>query len=288
MLAFGGMPLKNAMIASGGVTRHIEKGSMLEAARRGTVFHLVSPLRDDLPAEAEARWLPIRPGTDVAVMLAMCHTLLTEGLHDRAFLERYCSGFQLFARYLRGEEDGHPKDAGWAAAISGIAAEAIREIARALTRGRSLVTVAHSLQRAQYGEQPVWAAAALAAMVGQIGLPGGGYNYALGALGHTGRRVNAVPIPTMPQGTNGVAAFIPVARIADMLENPGAPFEYNGRHLAYPEIRLVYWARGGECVPPPPGPQPAARPSRRRTRSWCTRRPGRRWRASPTSCYRPR
>src|SRR4030095_9168056 len=96
---------------------------------------------------------------------------------------------------------------------------------RALPRGRTLITVSHSLQRAQYGEQPVWMAAVLAAMVAQIGLPGGGYNYALGALGHTGRRTNAVPIPTMSQGSNGVRDFIPVARIADMLLNPGAPFE---------------------------------------------------------------
>lgn len=63
-------------------------------------------------------------------------------------------------------------------------------------------------------------------------------------MGHTGRRVNAVPIPTMPQGSNGVKSFIPVARITDMLLNPGAPFDYNGETLAYPEIWLVYWAGG--------------------------------------------
>jgi biotin/methionine sulfoxide reductase len=81
-------------------------------------------------------------------------------------------------------------------------------------------------------------------MLGQIGLPGGGYNYALGALAHTGRRANAVPSAGMPQGRNGVRAFIPVARIADMLLNPGQPFDYNGQRLAYPDIRLVYWAGG--------------------------------------------
>ena len=86
--------------------------------------------------------------------------------------------------------------------------------------------------------------AVLAAMLGQIGLPGGGYNYALGALGHTGRRLNAVPIPTLPQGQNGVADFIPVARVSDMLLNPGKPFEYNGRAMQYPDIKLVYWAGG--------------------------------------------
>ena len=86
--------------------------------------------------------------------------------------------------------------------------------------------------------------AVLAAMLGQIGLPGGGYNYALGALGHTGRRLNAVPIPTLSQGKNGTADFIPVARVADMLLHPGERFEYNGRSMQYPDIKLVYWAGG--------------------------------------------
>ena len=86
--------------------------------------------------------------------------------------------------------------------------------------------------------------AVLAAMLGQIGLPGGGYNYALGALGHTGRRLNAVPIPTLSQGKNGISDFIPVARVADMLLHPGERFEYNGRSMQYPDIKLVYWAGG--------------------------------------------
>ncbi|WP_424627810.1 molybdopterin guanine dinucleotide-containing S/N-oxide reductase [Bradyrhizobium sp. SYSU BS000235] len=244
VLAFGGMAIKNSMIASGGLSRHIEAGAMRDAVKRGTRFISVSPLRDDFPPEANAQWIPIRPGTDVAVMLAMMHTLLVEDLCDHSFLERYTTGFDIFARYLRGESDGRPKHADWAAALSGIDADTIRDLARALVRSRSLITVAHALQRAQYGEQPVWAAAVLAAMVGQIGLPGGGYNYALGAMGHTGRRVNAVPIPTMPQGTNPVGDFIPVARIVDMLLNPAAPFEYNGRTLFYPDIKLVYWAGG--------------------------------------------
>ena len=244
VLAFGGMAVKNSMIAGGGISRHVEPGAMLAAARRGCRFVTVGPQRDDLPEEAAAEWLPLRPGTDVAVMLAMAHTLLAEDRHDREFLARYATGFEPFARYLRGETDGRPKDADWAAAISAVPADTIRELARALVAGRSLIVVSHSLQRAEFGEQPVWAAAALAAMVGQIGLPGGGYNYALGTLGHTGRRNVAVPTPTLSQGRNPVEAFIPVARIADMLLNPGVPFDYNGRRLEYPDIRLVYWAGG--------------------------------------------
>ena len=244
VLAFGGMALKNSMVASCGISRHIERDSMRKAQQRGGAFILVSPIRDDLPAEAGAEWLPIKPGTDTALMLGIAHSLVVEDLHDRAFLDRYCVGWPVFEDYLLGRSDGQPKDATWAAGISGVAAAEIAALAHRLAGKRSLITVAHSLQRAEHGEQPVWMAAVLAAMLGQIGLPGGGYNYALGALAHYGRRNNTVQATALPQGKNGVSDFIPVARISDMLLNPGAPFDYNGQRLTYPDIRLVYWAGG--------------------------------------------
>ncbi len=244
VVAFGGMALKNSAIAAGGVSRHVDRGAMRAAQERGARFVLISPLRDDLPKEAKADWLPVVPNTDTALMLGLAHTLATEKLHDEAFLQRFCVGYPVFEEYLLGRSDGQPKDATWAAAICGIPAEDIIALARGMARRRTLIVVAHALQRAEHGEQPVWMAAVLAAMLGQIGLPGGGYAYALGTMGHYGRRAVAVPLPTLPQGRNPVRAFIPVARIADMLLQPGAPFDYNGQRLTYPEIRLVYWTGG--------------------------------------------
>jgi biotin/methionine sulfoxide reductase len=205
---------------------------------------LISPLKADLPAEVNSEWLPVLPGTDVALMLALAHTLVIDGDHDRAFLDSHCTGWLPFEAYLLGRSDGQAKNAAWAADITGIATEEIVALARRLPGKRVLITVAHALQRAEHGEQPVWMAAVLAAMLGQHGLPGGGYSYALGAIANYGRRHNAVPISALPQGKNGVDAFIPVARIADMLLNPGAAFDYDGRRLSYPEIKLVYWAGG--------------------------------------------
>ncbi|WP_163006573.1 molybdopterin-dependent oxidoreductase, partial [Pseudomonas viridiflava] len=46
------------------------------------------------------------------------------------------------------------------------------------------------------------------------------------------------------QGSNPVKAFIPVARVTDMLLNPGTPIDYNGQRHTYPDIKLVYWAGG--------------------------------------------
>jgi biotin/methionine sulfoxide reductase len=244
VLAFGGMAVKNSAVAGGGVSRHIERGAMQAAARRGARFVLISPLRDDLPAECGHEWRSIIPGTDTAMMLGMAHVLASEGLHDRDFLDRFCTGYPVFEDYLLGRSDGLPKTPDWASAICGIPAAEIAALARQAAGKRVLVTMAHALQRAEHGEQPVWMGTVLAAMLGQIGLPGGGFNYALGAIAHYGKRMVAVPVAGLPQGRNRVADFIPVARISDMLLNPGAAFDYNGRAMTYPDIKLVYWAGG--------------------------------------------
>lgn len=244
VLAFGGLALKNSAVAGGGISAHVERGAISRARARGCRFLLVGPLRPDMPEEAEAEWISLQPGTDTALMLALVHCLVTDNLHDRAFLARYCTGWEAFQAYVLGASDGTPKTAAWAAAITGVAAAEILALARGLAGRRVLVTVAHSLQRAEHGEQPVWMAAVLAAVLGQYGLPGGGYGYAMGAIGYYGRRNNAVPGPTLAQGVNGVDDFIPVARIADMLLHPGETYRYNGETRVYPDIRLVYWAGG--------------------------------------------
>ena len=244
VLAFGGMALRNSRVASGGISRHIERESMRRAAQRGCRFVNISPLLHDLPEEAQATWLAARPGTDTALMLGLAHTLVSEGLHDRAFLADFCDGWDAFEHYLMGRQDGLPKTARWAARVCGLPEATLLALARSLAAKRVLVVVAHSLQRAEHGEQPVWMGAVLAALLGQIGLPGGGYSYALGTLAHYGKRTNAVPSAALPQGTNGVKEFIPVARIADMLLHPGEPFDYNGQRRTYPHVRLAYWAGG--------------------------------------------
>ena len=244
VLAFGGMALKNANVATGGASRHIARGRIAAARRRGAEFHLISPVRDDIPPEVDAVWHALRPGTDVALMLGIAHTLVAEQRHDRDFLARYCTGWDQFSDYLLGRADGAAKDAGWAAAICGLPAAEIVALARRAAGGRTLVTCSQSLQRAEHGEQPVWMAVVLAAMLGQIGLPGGGFAYAMGSVANTGKPAVAVPLPTVPATRNPVAEFIPCARIADMLLAPGERFDFNGKQFTYPDIRLVYWTGG--------------------------------------------
>ncbi|GAB3688975.1 molybdopterin-dependent oxidoreductase [Saccharopolyspora tripterygii] len=239
IVAFGGVPVKNTWVNPGGVARH---STAAATADPGVEVASISPLADDAPGGG--RWYSIEPGTDVAMQLALGHVLLTEDLHDTEFLDRCCTGFDVFAGYLRGDSDGVPKTPEWAARICGVEADEIRALARRMAAGRTLVTVTWSLQRAVGGEQPVWAGIALAAMLGQIGLPGGGFGHGYGSMADVGGDGPALQIPTLPQGTNPVSAFIPVARIADMLLHPGTEYDFNGSRLTYPDIRLVHWAGG--------------------------------------------
>jgi biotin/methionine sulfoxide reductase len=244
VLAFGGMALKNSRVASGGISRHIERDSMRRAAARGCRFVCISPIRSDLPEEARFEWLAPQPGTDTAMMLGLVHALVSGGLHDADFLARFTDGWETFEDYLFGRSDGVPKTCAWASAICGLSTQTLEDLARSLHGKRVLVVASHSLQRSEHGEQPIWMCAVLAAALGQLGLPGGGYNYALGTLAHYGKRANAVSAAALPQGTNGVTEFIPVARISDMLLHPGQPFDYNGMRLRYPHVKLAYWAGG--------------------------------------------
>ncbi len=231
-------------VTPGGVTRHVTPGHLAALAERGTQVVLISPLRGDLPDGLDAEWYPVIPATDVALMLGLAHTLAAEGLHDKGFLDRYCAGYDPFERYLLGEADGVVKDAAWAGPVCGLEPDAIRRLARRMAAARTLVTVTWSLQRTRHGEQPVWAGLALAAMLGQIGLPGGGFGHGYGSMGDVGNESPPQRLPTLRRGHNPVRAFIPVARIADMLLRPGAGYDYDGQRRTYPDIRLVYWAGG--------------------------------------------
>ena len=243
-IAFGGLPLRNTQVTSGGAGEHSSQVWLERAARSAMEFVVISPSRADVPATLAARWIAIRPNTDTAMMLGMAHTLLAAGRHDDGFLRSHCSGFEPFARYLRGQDDGQPKDADWAAGICGVPAEVIRGLALQAAGQRTMINCTWSLQRAQHGEQPYWSSIALAAMLGQIGLPGGGFAFGHGSMNGVATPRPDLPAPEMSAGRNPLNLSIPVARVADMLLQPGLPYDFNGQSGIYPDIELVYWAGG--------------------------------------------
>lgn len=245
-VTFGGVPAKNAQVGQGGASRHHAQQGLTAMARAGCRFVDFSPTRGDLDAGtgAQIEWIPIRPGTDAAAMLAMACELIKAGRHDEAFLQRWCTGFDRWRAYLVGEIDGTVRDAKWAEQITGVPAERLHRLAFEIAQARSIVNVAWALQRADHGEQTFWAAVGLACVAGQVGLPGGGFGLGYGATNLMGSPDRHLKASALPQGENPVREFIPVARVADMLLTPGAPFDYNGERHHYPDIRLVYWAGG--------------------------------------------
>jgi biotin/methionine sulfoxide reductase len=244
LVAFGGIPAKNTQVNSGGVSQHEVRPALKRLAHAGVRFVNVSPLREDFDAAPDAEWLSLRPNTDTALMLAIAHTLVAEGLHDAAFLDRYCTGFEEFRRYVMGESGGAACSAEWAAPICDVPAETIRALARRMARSRTMISVAWALQRGDHGEQPYWLGITLACLLGQVGTPGGGFALGYGPVSIEGANARPFSGPVLPQGENAVKTPIPVARIADMLENPGGEYHFNGKRCTYPDIRLIYWAGG--------------------------------------------
>ncbi|MBP2522783.1 biotin/methionine sulfoxide reductase [Rhodococcus sp. PvP104] len=242
LVSFGGVPIKNTGVNAGGTSDHPTRGALDAFRARGGKIVSFSPLRDDV--EGDCEWIAPVPGTDVAIMLALAFVLASEDLHDRDFLGRFCVGYERFEDYLLGRSDGVPKDPRWAQKISGVSAEFITDLARRMASGRTLVTVTWSLQRIKHGEQAPWMGVTLAAMLGQFGLPGGGFGHGYGSMNEPGLAPVPYPLPTFSQGVNPVSDFIPVAAISDLLLSPGEEFDYDGRRLTYPDIRLVYWAGG--------------------------------------------
>lgn len=239
MLCFGGVLLRNGQIINGGGGRHDMEYWLRTAAEAGVRIVYVSPLKSDMPPLG-SEWIPIRPGTDTAMMLAMAHVLIAEDRFDRQFVDKYTVGFAA----LRDEVIGKARTPDWAAAITGVPAETIRRLALQCFEMPSMLTANWSLQRAEFGEQPFWALMSLACLIGGIGKPGLGFSFGHGSMGGMGSPRSPIKSVGLPALKNPTGSNIPAARIADMLEKPGQPYDYNGERKIYPEIRLIHWAGG--------------------------------------------
>ena len=243
-VAIGGLPVRNSQVNVGGASDHMLKHWLETMQNNGVKFINVSPVKNDLSAVSNAEWLPVRPGTDTALLLALCQTLVSENLHDQAFIDSHTVGFGPLRRYLSGETDGVVKNAAWAAPITGLSTEQITGLARTLASHRSMVNISWSLQRSRQGEQAYWATVALTALLGQIGTPGGGLAFGYACTNLAGADRVGFSGPRLPAGENKVKTEIPVARISDLLLNPGGEYQFDGQDCHYPDIRLVYWAGG--------------------------------------------
>ncbi|MAI45937.1 MAG: Asp-tRNA(Asn)/Glu-tRNA(Gln) amidotransferase GatCAB subunit C [Hyphomicrobiaceae bacterium TMED74] len=244
LIAFGGVGTRNAQVEPGGMGVHTTDSWLRKLADKGLDLISVTPLRSDTPEYMNADWWAVRPNTDVALMLGLAHTLVSEELHSPEFLEKYAVGYGKFEAYLLGKTDGQAKTADWASAICEIEAERIRELARKMASKRTFLATSYSLQRSDHGEQTFWMTMTLAAILGQIGLPGGGFSFGFGSMHGQGNPVAAHLPVSHSAGQNPTGSFIPVARIADLLLNPGQEYDFDGERRRYPETKIIYWCGG--------------------------------------------
>ena len=147
-IAFG---INSAWSALGNATHFY-----LEMKKKGCEFIVIDPIYTDTTAVLDATWIPLRPGTDMALMFALCYTLLDEDdpktnpLIDWEFLDSHTYGFDAdhmppdarenenFKDYLLGNYDNTPKTPEWASKICGVEPNDIRMLARRMGKDTKL------------------------------------------------------------------------------------------------------------------------------------------------------
>jgi anaerobic dimethyl sulfoxide reductase subunit A len=142
---------------------------LARAKEGGARIISVDPRYSDSAATFADQWIPIRPGTDAAVLISMAYVIIKQNLQDQHFIDTYTVGFDKFRDYLLGLEDGVAKTPEWAEAISGVGATTIANLAReyACDKPAALAT-SIAPGRSAFGEQYHRAAAALEAITGNL------------------------------------------------------------------------------------------------------------------------
>ncbi len=192
---------------------------ILDAQERGARIAVVDPRSTDSTDAADLHVQP-RPGTDAALALGMARIIVDEGLEDAPFLARHATGFE----HYRARLADYPVDR--VADITGVPAAAICELALGYARTRPALLIAgFGLQRHHHAGQAMRAVALLPALTGNVGMAGGGWQYA-NLASHCLREL---PLPPKPPSMRSV----PVSQVATHLES-----------LADPPIRAAWIERG--------------------------------------------
>ncbi|MFH1652297.1 MAG: molybdopterin-dependent oxidoreductase [Chloroflexota bacterium] len=166
------------------------------ARERGRPVIIIDPKYSVASEVIADQWIPIRPGTDSAMILAMAYIIFEEDLWDKKFVARFVEpeGFARWREYVLGAADGIPKTPKWAEEKCAVPAETIRALTRLVTTEKPSWLWCHwSASRKSRGEQTVRAFVALQAMLGYWGTPGAGPLFSIGPTRPIPRNVSWGP-----------------------------------------------------------------------------------------------
>jgi len=206
-------------------------------------------------------WVPIRPGTDSAMVAAMAYTIIQEGLLDRDILNKFTRGYEMYEAYVLGHSDnddaqvqrwvdGVPKTPEWAEKISGVPASKIREVAiNFATKKPAAYMYGLGANRTAVGDRYFRAWLTFVFMTGNVGKPGT-YASLAGSVPPAPLKYMGSFMPTTAAMFGGStilgligmmralkSVVIPAPLLAPAINNPGMPMYYN---IPAPDIRGYY------------------------------------------------
>lgn len=182
VVMFGNNPAETRM-SGGGITYYLEQARERSNAR----MIVIDPRYTDTAAGREDEWIPIRPGTDAALVAGIAWVLIDENLVDQPFLDKYCVGYDEktlpedapanghYKAYIQGQgDDGVAKTPQWASRVTGIPADRIIKLAREIGSTKpAYICQGWGPQRQANGELAARAIAMLPILTGNVGINGG-------------------------------------------------------------------------------------------------------------------
>ncbi|MBR3357258.1 MAG: molybdopterin-dependent oxidoreductase [Solobacterium sp.] len=204
-------------------------------------------------------WIPIRPTSDAALADAMAYTIFAENLQDQAYMDRYCIGFdedhmpegvgtnESYHSYLFGLQDGIERTPEWAEPLTGIPADTIRRLAREFAAAKPACIISgYGIQRTGNGEQAVKGIATLAAMTGNIGIPGGNAGGCGMTREHSGPSLAMPPIANPYKGA--ISIFLWTKAIEHGAEMTARNDRVHGMDKLDANVRMILNLAGNTLI----------------------------------------
>lgn len=199
---------------------------LMKAKEKGVKIIVIDPRQSETAVSMADEWIPLKPSSDVALANAMAYVIFENNLHNQAYMDQFCIGFdeehmpdgiepgESYKSYLYGLKDGIKKTPEWAEPITGVPAATIKRLAiEYATTKPACILPGLGLQRTSAGENTIRATIALCALTGNVGIPGGGASGTVTPQGHE-------EAPEIYKPENPFKGLIPAFMWSKAIEKP--------------------------------------------------------------------